>query len=140
MSICKFKEHFRKKHVKEKCEDYKSLRITCHIGTGEKSANKPADITQVYPHFSCWIKPANITQVTGRYVDLPDVGRSPYCPVTCVMFAGLIQQEKCGYTWVMSAGLMALFSPVPIWQVARSVYPTKPWLIQLTWVQVDFGS
>ena len=53
--------------------------------------------------------------------DLPTSDRSPYRPVTCVMLAGLIQQDKCGYTWVMSAGLMALFSPVTLWQVARRV-------------------
>ena len=51
------------------------------------------------------------------------------------MLAGLIQQDKCGYTWVTSAGFMALFPPVLIWQVARSVilmlhtkfqFPTMP--------------
>ena len=38
--------------------------------------NKPATIKQVYPHFFCWIKPANVIQVIGQLQNLPDVGRS----------------------------------------------------------------
>ena len=52
-----------------------------------------------------------------------------------MMLAGLIQQEKCGYTWVMSAGLMALFSPVPIWQVARSAKDDIP--VENSWEGTD---
>ena len=53
-----------------------TLRATCHIGAGQNSANKPATIKQVYPHFFLWIKPADVTQVVGQVLNLPDVGRS----------------------------------------------------------------
>ena len=53
-----------------------TLRSTCHIGAGGKSVHKPASIKQVYPHFFFWIKPANVPQVVGRLLNLPDVGRS----------------------------------------------------------------
>ena len=41
-----------------------------------KTATKPATIWQVYPHYFLWIKPANVTQVVGQVLNLPDVGRS----------------------------------------------------------------
>ena len=37
-----------------------TLRATCHIWTGGKSANKPATIKQVYPNFLSCIKPTNV--------------------------------------------------------------------------------
>ena len=40
--------------------------------------------------------------------------------MTCMTLAGLIQTKKCGQTCLMVAGLLTLFSPVHIWQVARS--------------------
>ena len=55
---------------------YYTLRATCHIWTGGKSVQKPATIKQVYPHFFLWMKPANVTQVVGQLLNLPDVGRS----------------------------------------------------------------
>mgnify|MGYP006864258963 CR=1 FL=1 len=53
-----------------------TLQATCHIWTGGKSVHKPATIKQVYPHFFLWMKPANVTQVVGQLLNLPDVGRS----------------------------------------------------------------
>ena len=42
-------------------------------------------------------------------IDLPTSDRLSYWPSTCMMLAGLIQQEKCGYTWVMAGFHLCLY-------------------------------
>ena len=53
-----------------------ALPATCYVWTGQNIANKPVTIWQVYSHFFLWIKPANVIQVIGKLLNLPDVGRS----------------------------------------------------------------